>query len=136
MRRVGEAHPGQGRGRFPPGRRVGQTPVEAQGLGHLLADGEDRVQGGHGFLEDHGDAVAPDLAHPVLGAAAQVFPLEADLPGHRGRGGGQEPQDGHGGDGLAAAGFPHQPQGLAGGQVEAHPGHGPDSGPAPRRSLP
>ncbi len=110
---------------------MGQTPVEAQGLGHLLADGEDRIQGGHGFLEDHGDVVAPDLAHPGLGAPAQVFPLKADRAGHLGRGSLEEPQDGQRGDGLAAAGLPHQAQGLAGGQVETHPGHGPDPAPLP-----
>ena len=105
--------------------------MEAQGFGHLLPDGEDRVEGGHGFLEDHGDVVAPDLAHPGVGAAAQVFSLETDFAGHQSRGGLEQPQDGHGGDGLAAAGLPHQAQGLAGGQVEAHPGHGPGPAPGP-----
>ena len=103
--------------------------MEAQDLGHLLADGEHRVEGGHGLLEDHGDAVAPDAAHLLLRAVQQVFPLEADLPGDRGLGVGQEAQHRHGGDGLAAARFAHQPQGFAGLEVKAHPGQGPDVAP-------
>ena len=69
------------------------------------------------------------LAQPRLRAVGQVFPQEADLAGDRGLGEGQEAQDGHGGDGLAAARFPHQTQGFPGLEIKAHPGQGPDAGP-------
>ena len=109
---------------------MAQAPVQTQDLGHLVADGEHRVQGGHGLLKDHGDAVAPDLAQPRLGAIGQVFPQEADLArDSSGLGDRQEAQDGHGGDGLAAARFPHQTQGFPGVEIKAHPGQGPDPAP-------
>ena len=33
---------------------------------HLIADPEDRIQGCHGFLEDHGNHIAPDGLHLLL----------------------------------------------------------------------
>ena len=48
---------GQGRG----------AAMQAQGLADLLAQRQHRVQAGHGFLEDHGDAVAAQGAALTLG---------------------------------------------------------------------
>ncbi len=65
------------------------------------------------------------------GQRPRSSPWKADFAGHQSRGGLEQPQDGHGGDGLAAARLPHQAQGLAGGQVKTHPGHGPGMAPGP-----
>jgi hypothetical protein len=104
---------------------VAQAPVEPEDLHDLLADGEHRIERSHGLLEDHGDAVAPDLAHAVRGRTQQVLPQEADVAADGGLGRGEQPEDGQGGDGLAAARFPHQAQGFAGAEVEADAGHRP-----------
>ena len=125
----GQSHPGKGGGGFLPGGGVLQAPVELQDLGQLLADGEHRVKGGHGLLEDHGDAVSADAAKLLLRAVQQVVPLEKDLTSDRGLGRRQKAQDGQGGNGLAAAGFPHQTQGFAGHKVKAYPGQSPDLAP-------
>ena len=83
----------------------GQPLVQPEHLGDLVADGEDRVEGGHRLLEDHGDPVAPDPAHLVVGAApagpaprSRISPR--DDPAGRVR---DEPHDGQGRHALAAA---------------------------------
>jgi hypothetical protein len=48
-------------------RRVGQ-----HAFGDLAADGHDRVECGHGLLEDHGDVVAATVAHGPLVRGKQV----------------------------------------------------------------
>ena len=58
-------------------RLAAQAPVDAQALGQLPADGEDRVQRRHRLLEDHADLVAADGAHQIVVGAAQLDPLAA-----------------------------------------------------------
>ena len=60
--------------------------VEPDGLADLAADRKHRIERGHGFLENHGDVAAPDLAHLRARDLQQVLPLETnlspdDLPG-------------------------------------------------------
>src|SRR5262249_53623670 len=50
--------------------------MQPQGLGDLAADGEDRIEARHRFLEDHADIVAADLAHGALAELEQVPALE------------------------------------------------------------
>ena len=102
-------------------------------LVELLTDGEHGIQGGHGFLEDHGDLLAPDAVDlmdghfgdvvdlflglvfpcPVLdGIAVLIFfvflAVEADGALHDLTAGAlDQAHDGHGGHGLAAAGLTH-----------------------------
>ena len=62
--------------------------MEAQRLGDLLADGEDRVERRHRLLEDHGDAIAAecgDLARAERGELDAVEPDAAadDASGRR-----------------------------------------------------
>ena len=88
--------------------------VQLQALGDLAADGEDGVEGGHGLLEDHGDAVAADTADLFLVGLEQVLALEEDLaaddlPGWVG----DQSQYGEGADGLAAAALPDQAHDLS-----------------------
>ena len=52
--------------------------VRKHGLHHLRPDGQHRVQGHHGVLEDHADAVAPHLAHLFLGKGRKVAPVKPD----------------------------------------------------------
>jgi hypothetical protein len=43
---------------------------------HLVAYGKDRIEGTHGFLKDHGDAVAPDLAESSPMSFQNILSLE------------------------------------------------------------
>ncbi len=63
--------------RRPPGEAL----VQGQRLGDLAADGQDRVERGHRFLEDHRDVVAADGAHLGRRQIEQVAALETDGPG-------------------------------------------------------
>lgn len=97
--------------------------VDAEGFGDLLADGHDRVEGGHGLLKDHGEALAAVAAHGGFGEGEEVLPGEADRAGE-GSGGGEKAEEGERGGGLARAGFPDQAEGLAGGNGERDAVHG------------
>ena len=95
--------------------------VREYGFGDLLADTHDRVKGGHGLLENHGDARAAKLPqligrqggethvdavailHVVLGNAV----LENDVARDDGRGR-KQAHDGERGDGFSRAGFADQ----------------------------
>ena len=46
--------------------------VGADRFGDLRADAHDRVQRGHGLLEDHGDVAAAAAAHFALGQGEQI----------------------------------------------------------------
>ena len=72
---VAEAGFGGGKGDFVEGGEdagadlgAGQVRgVDLEGFGDLAADAKDRVKGGHGLLEDHGDAASAVLAHGGFG---------------------------------------------------------------------
>ncbi len=49
------------------------TAVEHERFHDLLSAAEDRVQRGHGFLEDHGDVVSPILLHLPFRELQQVY---------------------------------------------------------------
>ena len=44
-------------------RTLALAIMESDNLIDLVADPEDRIEGGHGFLEDHGDHIAADVLH-------------------------------------------------------------------------
>ncbi len=90
-----------------------QALVEQQRLHELIADAVHRVERGHGFLKDHGDAVAPDAPQPGLLCRKQVFPLEEHLTFAGGDILFKQAQDGEGGHRFAGARFAHQGHGLA-----------------------
>ena len=75
-----------------------------QRLGQLALDRQHGVQRGHRFLEDHADLAAAHLAHLVVGQLQHVAPADGDraLDDLAGRVGDQ-PQDRHGADRLAAS---------------------------------
>ncbi len=96
---------------------LGQTQVQAQALGHLIADGSDRVEGRHGFLEDHGHAPAAQATKLLFAQLQQVTALQ----GHPAAGTRRRRQQAHDGQrrhGLAAAGLADQAQALAGLQAQ------------------
>ena len=59
----GYAHVGQQLDHTPPPRGRIEVGVIAQRLGNLIADGVDRVQGGHRVLEDHRNLFAANAAY-------------------------------------------------------------------------
>ena len=52
-----------------------QAQVQAHRLGDLLAHRQHRVQAGHGFLKNHGDLVAAQLAHVLVAHLQHVVLL-------------------------------------------------------------
>ncbi|RMS50537.1 hypothetical protein ALP65_04624 [Pseudomonas aeruginosa] len=97
-----------------------QALVQGEDLGELLLDGMQRIERGHGFLEDHGDAVAADPAQAPFRELEQILALVVDAACWvAGDGVGQQAQDRVGGHRLARAAFADQGQGLALADVEA-----------------
>ena len=50
--------------------------VDAERLGDLQSDGQDRIERGHRLLEDHRDVAAADLAHLLVGEVEQIAAFE------------------------------------------------------------
>ena len=99
--------------------------VKHEHLRDLIAHGVDRVEGGHGLLENHGDAVAADVAHLGRRQGEKILPLEADAAA--GDAAGRlldQTHDGQGGHALAAPAFAHDAEGLAALHPEADVVHG------------
>ena len=82
-------------------------------LGQLLAEAQGGIEGLHGILEDHGDAVAPDLLQLPAAATHQFGLLEADMASGDLAVGPQVVDDAVGDGALAAPGFAHQSHRLA-----------------------
>ena len=123
--RVRDPHQREDLRRPGPGLGGCHLEVDLQGLGDLPADGQHRVQRGHGLLEDHGDLAPPDAAHLVLGEREEIPPLEEDLAADDPpRGSRHEPHHRERADGLAAAGLAHQGHGLPGLDVPGDAIHG------------
>jgi hypothetical protein len=59
--------------------RLAARAVQRQDLADLLLDRMQRVERGHGLLEDHGDLVAAHAAQPALVGGEHVLALEQDL---------------------------------------------------------
>ena len=117
----GDMHATQQREGLPPGLGCGDLPVADDRLGDLVADGEGGVERGHRLLEDHGDAVAAQIAHRPAIQPQQVAALEADLAAgdlrrrHR-----QQAHHRERRGALAAAAFADQTERAPGRQGEAH----------------
>ena len=96
-----------------------------QGFLDLVADAEDRIEGGTRFLKDIADQTAADV--PQLGRAhlqdiaAFQQNLAACVNGGRT---GQQPRDGEGGHALAGTALTHEAEGLARLQRERDAVHG------------
>ena len=79
-----------------------------EGLSDDVPDGHTGVQRGVGVLKDHLHFLPPGLKL-FLGHMGDVLSVQDDLPA----GGVVDTDDGPGAAGFAAAGFPHQTQGLS-----------------------
>ena len=93
-------------------------------LDQLVADREYRIERGLRILQDHGDALAADLAHLLLGLLEQILAFEPDRAlDDAGRGPGLQLQQRQRRHRLARARFADDGERLALPQVEAHPIH-------------
>ena len=91
--------------------------VGLDSFGDLGADGHDRVEGGHGLLEDHGDLAAAMVAHGFGREIEEILAVETDLAGDSG-GVGEQAQEGERGGGFAGSGLADEAEGLACGEGE------------------
>ena len=80
---------------------------------HLRINAQHRVQRHHRVLEDHGDAVAPQIAHFFFGKLRQIAPLKQDGPAGDAPGWVNQANDGKPRDGFAGTGFANKPHHLA-----------------------
>ncbi len=90
----------------------GLAVVGQHGLGDLVADAHDGIEGGHGLLEDHGDARAAQLLQFGGAGGGQLAAVEEYRAGEP-RLGRQQSHDGQGGDAFTGAGFADQSEGLS-----------------------
>ena len=93
--------------------RGGQVGVQLHHLHDLVAHAQDRVQCGHGLLEDHRNAGRAQVAHLGLRQGQQVAALQPDRAPRDAQRVGQQPHDRQRGDGFPRPGFAHQADGLA-----------------------
>ena len=100
--------------------------VALQRLHQLVADGVDRVEAGHGVLEDHGDILAPDVSHLLLVEGEQILAVEGDAAAHDFAGFLQQADDGIGFHGLTGTGFAHDAHHFVIAQVVADAVYGLD----------
>ena len=88
--------------------------MESQDVANLTTYFEDGVEGGHGFLEDHGDIVAANFTHGGFAEFEHVLASEENAVGFDAAWGlGDESHDGEGGDAFAAAAFADEGEGFA-----------------------
>jgi hypothetical protein len=97
-----------------PGPSLREAVVAPQGLGDLGADGEDRVEGGHGFLKNHPHLGAAQVAERAPVEPHHVSAGDGDAAGNPGDVLGQQPHHGPKGDALARAGLAQDAEHLAG----------------------
>jgi hypothetical protein len=84
--------------------------MEPEAFRYLFSDTENRIQGGHRFLKDHGNAVAPYLAHIFFGQTQQIYSVEKNRTCNGAPGGSHEAHDGKSGNTFPASRFPHDCQ--------------------------
>ena len=77
-RRVGDRHPAEQRGDLARGLLPRRAAVRVDGLAHLHAHREHRIERRHRLLEDHRDAVAADGADALVVERQEVGALEVD----------------------------------------------------------
>src|SRR6266481_1349814 len=99
---------------LPAGLRLAHGKVEFKRFGKLALDRENRVEGGHRLLIDHGNLLAADAPDLGTGQLEQVLTIEDDFPAHGFAGRVRdETHDGQSADTLAAAALSHEAQGFS-----------------------
>ena len=110
---IRHAHRGEQFDRARLRGRAAREPVDAQRLLDLKADRVDGVERDHRLLKDEADPAAADRAHVLLREVEQIVAIQLDAPAGDAARRHDQPDDGQGGDGLAAAGLAHQTERLA-----------------------
>ncbi|MNZ76717.1 hypothetical protein D3C78_952340 [compost metagenome] len=109
--------------RFGPGIRFRHGLMAQQGLGNLVADGEERIETGHRLLKDHRNLVAPHLPHGVFGKRQQVASAEQDFALNPAAFTIQQPHDGERGNTFARSAFTDDCDRLARPNIEGNITH-------------
>ncbi len=91
--------------------------VGLDGFCDLGAYGHDRIQRGHGLLEDHGYVAASVAAHGFGWECEKIFACKSNVSRHL-RGIWKEAEDGQRGGGFAAAGLAYESEDFAGMDLE------------------
>ncbi len=100
---------------------LGVAAMQAQALADLFTDLVDRVERSHRVLEDHGDIVAADVAHLVLGHVEErLAAIENAAAMDLARRHGDEAHDGHSRHGLTRTGLADDTERLAAIERVAH----------------
>ena len=86
-------------------RDAGRAAMPNQHFDNLLADRIGRIERGHRLLEDHGEAIAAQIAQLAIGQRQQIDAVEANGAGNLRRILRQQAHNGERGDALAATGF-------------------------------
>src|SRR5262249_29759890 len=86
----------------------------------LVADREERIQRGHGVLQDHRDLLATDLPHLLGRLREEILTVEEDLAAGIGGGRRQQAEDRQGEGGLSRSGLADDPERLAAVERERH----------------
>ena len=95
------------------------------GFGDLVSDAHDGIEGGHGLLEDHGQAKATQLLQIGRAGGSGVAAFKDNGAGDT-RLRRQESHDGQGGDAFSGAGFADEGESFTGGKRERNLSHGSD----------
>jgi hypothetical protein len=116
---VGDAHHLEQFDRAIAGLAFVHPHVELERFADLPVDGQDRIQGRHRVLKDHGDVIATDGTNLLIRHAQDVIAIEEDLARHdltgRARDEAHDRQTGHA---LAAARLPDDAERLPGHHME------------------
>jgi len=126
--RVGDADLLQQRDRFITCRAMATAEMQAAAFGDLLANGHHRIEVTGGVLKNHPQLPSTNVGHLRVVQLHHILAVEPHLasddaqPCPR-----QQPHQRPAGQGLAGAGFPHQPQHFAFLQRKGNPVHQPDS---------
>ena len=115
---TGQAHGGEHVPHPLPAFLAGRALPGKQALLHRGPHGAAGIEGRERVLKDHLDASGRHAAR--AGRRQRLAPEQDTAAGRTLQAAGQAPQRG-----LAAAGFAHQPEALAGPQDKVHPVHGP-----------
>ncbi len=127
VRSVGNANQGQQLHGPLAGRLGRQVKMNFQGLCELATDGQDRIEGRHGLLEDHGNVPPAYTPHSLFIQRQQVALPKADLTANNAPGwSGNQPHNAEGTDRLPTPRLANQRHGFAGAHVIAHPIDGAD----------
>ena len=114
-----DAHPLQDAHGLCLRRATRQATVVDKSLRDLEPDREHRIEARHRLLEDHGDAVASDLAHLLFRQIEQALTLERDSALNAAVHRRYQLHDGQRGDALARARLAHDGHCLARPDLEA-----------------